>query len=298
MDNQNENPPESQDIDGDGYTDDVDAFPNDSSEWIDTDDDGIGDNGDAFPDDSTQWADRDGDGYGDNPDGNNPDLFPDNPNLWEDRTNTVLTQNGIDYICEKFDDGSFCCVKEGISWSYLDIEGTTHSETGGTADAVKRLILIGTVTITNPRNEIITYETLKSVNDGQDISLQDAETIRQHDEPSEDQWCYIFQHSLTQNGIDYICQNFGDDNYCCVKSGLSWYYTVGGVDYPETGATAQIVSRLASGLIDSLTMTNPARGTFIQTDLNTANGGTVSLIDAKAITYHDESFEDQWCLIL
>ena len=40
------------DTDGDGYKDDVDAFPNDSTEWIDSDKDGWGDNSDAFPIDS------------------------------------------------------------------------------------------------------------------------------------------------------------------------------------------------------------------------------------------------------
>lgn len=101
--------------------------------------------------------------------------------------------------------------------------------------------------------------------------------------------------TLSQNGIDYICQNFGNANFCCVNSGLSWYYTVEGTNYSETGATAQIVSRLASGLITSLTMTTPANGTFTQTQLNNANGSTVTLQDAQIITLHDEPTEDQWC---
>jgi hypothetical protein len=37
------------DSDGDGYNDDVDAFPNNEKEWIDTDNDGTGDNSDGFP---------------------------------------------------------------------------------------------------------------------------------------------------------------------------------------------------------------------------------------------------------
>ena len=310
---------ETKDTDGDGYNDDIDTFPNDSSEWKDSDndgygdnsdgfpydssehadldEDGVGDNSDVFPNDSTQWVDRDGDGYGDNPNGNNPDIFPDNPNLWQDRTNTILTQKGIDYICEKFDDGSFCCIEDGISWTYVDIEGTTHSETGGTADVVKRLILIGSVTTTNPRNEIIKYETLKSANEGNYISLQDAETIRQHDEPSEDQWCYVIQHGMSKNGIDYICQNFGDSNLCAVSSGIQWEWEdIDGNTGTETGGTASVVSRLIfPQLIVSITITSPARGVFTYSQLRTANGGTVSLIDAKAITHHDESVEDQWC---
>lgn len=100
--------------------------------------------------------------------------------------------------------------------------------------------------------------------------------------------------TLSQNGIDYICQNFGDANLCCVRTGQGWYYTAGGTNYNETGGTAQIVSRLASGLIDSLTMTNPARGTFTQEELNTANGSSVTLPDAQAVAQHDQS-PNQWC---
>jgi hypothetical protein len=40
------NPVQNTDTDGDGYDNFVDAFPNDSSEWIDTDQDGIGNNSD------------------------------------------------------------------------------------------------------------------------------------------------------------------------------------------------------------------------------------------------------------
>ena len=100
--------------------------------------------------------------------------------------------------------------------------------------------------------------------------------------------------TLSQNGLNYICENFGDLNLCCVRTGLSWYYTVGGTDYPETGGTAQIVSRLASGLVDSLTMTNP-RGTFTQAELNTANSSPVTLEDARLIAEHDDTSADQWC---
>lgn len=39
------------DTDGDGYNDNVDAFPNNASEWKDSDGDGYGDNSDDFDDD-------------------------------------------------------------------------------------------------------------------------------------------------------------------------------------------------------------------------------------------------------
>jgi hypothetical protein len=84
------------DRDGDGFSDENDAFPEDSDEWNDTDGDGVGDNKDAFPEDSNEWNDTDRDGVGDNSDafpsdanethdddndgvGNNSDAFPQNP---------------------------------------------------------------------------------------------------------------------------------------------------------------------------------------------------------------------------
>ena len=101
--------------------------------------------------------------------------------------------------------------------------------------------------------------------------------------------------TLTQTGLDYICENFGDTSLCCVRTGLSWYFTHEGTDYPETGGTAQIVGRLVSGLIESLTMTSPPRGTFTQVDLNTANAQPVTLEDARLVAEHDDTSPDQWC---
>jgi hypothetical protein len=57
------------DTDGDGYSDDNDAFLNNADEWKDTDTDGVGDNSDAFPDDPAASIDSDSDGY---PDSWNP----------------------------------------------------------------------------------------------------------------------------------------------------------------------------------------------------------------------------------
>lgn len=56
------------DTDGDGFYDNVDAFPLNGVEWADSDSDGVGDNLDPFPLNGMEWADSDGDGVGDNTD--------------------------------------------------------------------------------------------------------------------------------------------------------------------------------------------------------------------------------------
>jgi hypothetical protein len=60
--------PPATDSDNDGYSDDIDAFPNDPSESSDKDKDGVGDNADAFPYSSEESVDTDGDRIGDNAD--------------------------------------------------------------------------------------------------------------------------------------------------------------------------------------------------------------------------------------
>ena len=79
------------DADGDGWSDQGDAFPLNASQHSDRDGDGWGDNAtegavliDEFPSDGTQWTDRDGDGHGDNPYGTEGDWFPDDPAYWSD----------------------------------------------------------------------------------------------------------------------------------------------------------------------------------------------------------------------
>ena len=76
------NPDEWEDLDNDGYGDNLaDAFPGNPDEWADIDGDGYGDNlADAFPNDPTQWLDTDGDGYGDT-----IDVEPNNPNVWSEK---------------------------------------------------------------------------------------------------------------------------------------------------------------------------------------------------------------------
>jgi hypothetical protein len=80
------------DTDGDGYPDDVDAFPLDNKEWVDTDGDGYGDNADEFPNDNTEWIDTDNDGTGDN-----SDEFPLNAGEWKDSDHDGYGDNSDDF---------------------------------------------------------------------------------------------------------------------------------------------------------------------------------------------------------
>jgi beta-glucanase (GH16 family) len=98
------------DSDGDGVSDDADAFPNNASEDTDTDSDGVGNNADAFPNDPSETADSDNDGVGDNSDafpndasetsdtdsdgvGDNSDAFPNNPSETADSDNDGVGDN-------------------------------------------------------------------------------------------------------------------------------------------------------------------------------------------------------------
>jgi len=102
--------------------------------------------------------------------------------------------------------------------------------------------------------------------------------------------------TLSPEGLDYICQNFGLGG-CCVESGLTWtYQDLFGGSGSESGGTAQIISRFTLGLVESITITNPDRGTFTPGELNTANNSPVTLQDAQEIANHDAPSEGQWCL--
>jgi hypothetical protein len=111
------------DSDGDGYADNVDAFPNDSKEWADRDEDGHGDNGDLFPDNKDEWADRDEDGYGDN-----GDKFPDDASEWLDTDgdgtgdNSDPTPDGVEAVAD--------CGAATVTSGKLTLE-TTECVAGG-----------------------------------------------------------------------------------------------------------------------------------------------------------------------
>jgi len=121
------------DTDGDGVTNQIDAFPFEFTQWTDVDGDGYGDNpngnlGDIFPTDSSQWADSDEDGYGDNVDGTNGDAFPNNSDQWIDSDGDGYGDNANGLEGDKF-------KNEATQWYDSDQDGYGENPIGITPDA-------------------------------------------------------------------------------------------------------------------------------------------------------------------
>ena len=121
------------DTDGDGVTDQIDAFPFEFTQWTDADGDGYGDNpngnsGDIFPTDSSQWADLDEDGYGDNVEGTNGDAFPNNSDQWIDSDGDGYGDNANGLEGDKF-------KNEATQWYDSDQDGYGDNPIGITPDA-------------------------------------------------------------------------------------------------------------------------------------------------------------------
>ncbi|MEE2747709.1 MAG: CARDB domain-containing protein, partial [Candidatus Thermoplasmatota archaeon] len=125
------------DFDGDGYGDNAsgnngDAFPQDATQWLDADGDGCGDNpngtnGDQFPNDATQCSDQDGDGYGDNPNGTNPDAFPTDPTQWSDNDGDGYGDNPNGNYADDF-------PQDATQWSDSDGDGYGDNPNGNNPD--------------------------------------------------------------------------------------------------------------------------------------------------------------------
>ena len=127
------------DTDGDGIPDSIDPEPSDgigsADDW---DADGWNQENDAFPNDSTQWEDGDGDGLGDNPDGNNPDPLPgdkdndgwpdsndafiNNPNEWIDTDGDGIGDNTDD---DDDGDGYSDILEEQVGTDPKDVNSHT-----------------------------------------------------------------------------------------------------------------------------------------------------------------------------
>ena len=121
------------DTDGDGISDSLDDFPNDSTQQYDTDGDGYGDNpdgfnGDAFPNNPEQYVDSDNDGYGDNQVGLQGDLFPENSEQWEDLDGDGFGDNSDGYLGDRF-------IDDATQWNDSDGDGYGDNPVGNSPDA-------------------------------------------------------------------------------------------------------------------------------------------------------------------
>ncbi len=151
------------DIDGDGWPDSSDAFPNDQSQWNDTDGDGFGDEPDGvdgddcvnipgnstmgllgcidadgdgwadseddLPENPSQWEDSDSDGYGNNPDGTNPDGCP-----TQAGTSYIDTYGCADYDSDGWSGQTDVFPFDPTQWSDQDNDGYGDNASGDYAD--------------------------------------------------------------------------------------------------------------------------------------------------------------------
>ncbi len=107
-------------------------------------------------------------------------------------------------------------------------------------------------------------------------------------------------HNLTQQGINYICEQYGDASYCVVSEGLVFNFTDdANQTYTELpGGTTDILGFIMMGVVESLTMTRPSRQTIhnpLQEFLEANDGLILHSHDVAFLLQHDENSGDQWC---
>jgi len=109
-------------------------------------------------------------------------------------------------------------------------------------------------------------------------------------------------HNLTQNGINYICQQYGNATHCIVSEGLVFNFTD---DANQTytglpGGTTDILGFIMMGAVQSITMTVPSRQTIhnpLQAFLDVNDDLALDSNDVAYLLQHDENSGDQWCYI-
>jgi PKD repeat protein len=106
-----------------------------------------------------------------------------------------LTQDGITYICQHYGDVTYCIVSEGLVFNFTDDANQTYSELpGGTTDILGFIMMgaVQSITMTVPSRQTIVnpLQAFLDVNDGLILNSNDVAYLLQHDETSDDQWCY------------------------------------------------------------------------------------------------------------
>lgn len=105
--------------------------------------------------------------------------------------------------------------------------------------------------------------------------------------------------TLTLDGIRYCLQKYGDIGECCVSTGIIFDIVddQGNTTTGLEGGTAYIVDFITLGILNSITLTTPARPTITNPKgaLDAANGSVTVWGDAGILFDHDETSGDQWC---
>lgn len=107
-------------------------------------------------------------------------------------------------------------------------------------------------------------------------------------------------HNLTQNGINYICQQYGSASQCIVSEGLVFSFTDdANQTYSELpGGTTDILGFIMMGAVQSITMVVPSRQTIynpLQAFLDANSGFSLDSNDVTSLLLHNETSGDQWC---
>lgn len=95
----------------------------------------------------------------------------------------TLTTNGKNYIAQELGIGN-CNVSSGLSWIAVATDGSTVSESGGTASIVGRLVttaVYARIDLTSPKVKSYYYSDLKAANGGTDVTLSDAQWVAAND---------------------------------------------------------------------------------------------------------------------
>lgn len=107
-------------------------------------------------------------------------------------------------------------------------------------------------------------------------------------------------HNLTQSGIQYICEHYGDANHCIVSEGLSFTFTDDkGQTYTDLpGGTTDILGFIMIGIVSSIQLTDPIRPVInnpLQEFLDANAGLALDSGDVAFLMQHNETSPDQWC---
>lgn len=119
----------------------------------------------------------------------------------------TLTDYGINYCLKSFGNADECAVSTGygLTFSYVDTKGIEYTGIAGGTASILNFIALGIVkTLTMddfPGRGTFTKALVEEEN-GESISFGDGDIFTEHDENSEDQWCFI------------VCSEHADKSTC------------------------------------------------------------------------------------